>query len=106
MSLSKEYRGAICGILLAGSPKGLQTDYAVGLDDESATSLSVTRDEAIWQEWFASRQIIFVPDLKNSPYSRKTPHSEYRNISAALFLGFKVVPSDPLSLLTGSVALK
>jgi low affinity Fe/Cu permease len=85
MSLSKEYN-AICGVLLAGSRKGLETDYAVGLDDDSATQLSVNRAETIWDEWFNQREIIFVPKLSESKYADKTRHNEFRFIKSAIFI--------------------
>ncbi|MCG8686692.1 MAG: hypothetical protein MI892_17570, partial [Desulfobacterales bacterium] len=111
MSLSKEYN-ALCGVLMAGTRKGLESDYAVGLDDESASFLSVTKNESVWDAWFAERKVVVVPDLADSPYAEKTRHNEYRYIKAALFLpalyhgaeaylfmGFKEAPSDPMALL-------
>ncbi|MDF1566671.1 MAG: hypothetical protein P1P77_01485 [Spirochaetaceae bacterium] len=117
MSLSKEYN-AICGVLLAGSRKGLETDYAVGLDDDSATQLSVNRAETIWDDWFNQREIIFVPNLSESKYADKTRHNEFRFIKSAIFipatyrgapsyifLGFKEAPADPLALIVGAETL-
>ena len=111
MSLSKDYN-AICGVLLAGSRKGLETDYAVGLDDDSATHLSVTRNEPVWSEWFNERKVVCIPNLPGSLYAEKTSHNEFRLIRSALFipavfhgsqsyifLGFKEPPTDPLSML-------
>ncbi len=111
MSLSKDYN-AICGVLLAGSRKGLETDYSVGLDDESATNLSITRNESLWSEWFGDRRLIFVPNLSGSLYAEKTSHNDFRYIRSALFLpvlyhgsqsyiflGFKDPPSDPLTMI-------
>ena len=117
MSLSKDYN-AICGVLLAGSRKGLETDYAVGLDDESATHLSVTRNEPVWSEWFSERKVVFIPNLSGSLYSEKTSHNEFRYIRSALFmpvifhgsqsyifLGFKDPPADPLSMLVNAESI-
>ncbi|PIE04143.1 MAG: hypothetical protein CSA76_05745 [Spirochaetales bacterium] len=111
MSLSREYN-AVCAVLMVGSRKGLETDYAVGLDDESASHLSVTRNEAVWDEWFAKRQVVFVPSLAQSLYAEKIRYSEfmfvrsgmfipalYLGTEACVFLGFKDVPADPASLL-------
>jgi len=114
MSLSKDYN-AICGVLLAGSRKGLETDYAVGLDDESATHLSVTRNEGVWSDWFGERKVVFVPNLPASLYAEKTRLNEFRFIQSALFLpaiyhgsqsyiflGFKEAPADPVSMLVSA----
>ena len=112
MTLSKDYN-AICGVLLAGSRKGLETDYAVGLDDDSATYLSVAKNEAVWDTWFNERKVIYVPQLSNSLYAEKTSHNEFRFIKAALFMpalyhgshayiflsGFKDTPIDPMAML-------
>jgi hypothetical protein len=117
MSLSKDYN-AICGVLLAGSRKGLETDYAVGLDDDSATQLSVNRAESIWDEWFSQRKIIYIPKLSVSEYAAKTHHNEFRFIKSAMlipatyrgapsyiFLGFKEAPGDALAVIVGAETL-
>jgi|GEM_PF-692388 len=118
MSLSKDFN-AICGVLLAGSRKGLETDYAVGLDDESATYLSASKTEPVWDEWFRERDVVFVPDLSTSFYAEKTSHNEFRYIRSALFLpavyhgapsyiflGFKDSPADPMAILMPREAAK
>lgn len=111
MGLSKQFH-AICGVMMAGSQSGMETEYTVGLDDESASRLSVAQDEDVWKQWFSKRQIVFVPDLSSSLYAEKTRHVEYRHVKSGLFipvlrggsrsyvfLGFKEAPQDLMSLL-------
>lgn len=112
MGLSKQFH-AVCGVMMASSSKGIETEYAVGLDDESAATLSAAAGEEAWEQWFSKRRIVFVPDLASSLYAEKTRHVEYRHVKSALFipvvyngsqsyvfLGFKEVPQDLMSLLT------
>ena len=112
MGLSKQFH-AVCGVMMASSSKGVETEYAVGLDDESAATLSAAAGEEVWEQWFSKRRIVFVPDLSSSLYAEKTRHVEYRHVKSALFipvvyngsqsyvfLGFKEVPQDLMSLLT------
>lgn len=112
MGLSKQFH-AVCGVMMASSSKGIETEYAVGLDDESAATLSAAAGEEVWEQWFSKRRIVFVPDLSSSLYAEKTRHVEYRHVKSALFipvvyngsqsyvfLGFKEVPQDLMSLLT------
>lgn len=112
MGLSKQFH-AVCGVMMASSSKGIETEYAVGLDDESAATLSAAAGEEVWEQWFSKRRIVFVPDLSSSLYGEKTRHVEYRHVKSALFipvvyngsqsyvfLGFKEVPQDLMSLLT------
>jgi len=117
MKLSKEYK-ANCGTLFLNSKKGLEADCSVGLSDECAIQLSVTRDEKIWSEWFERRLMVLIPNLSNSLYANKIEHYEFRYIHAALlipiiysgtpsylFFGFKKAPEDPMGLLIGSTAV-
>ena len=112
MGLSKQFH-AVCGVMMAASSKGIETEYAVGLDDESASTLSAAVGDEVWKQWFSKRRIVFVPDLSSSLYAEKTRHVEYRHVKSALFipvvyngsqsyvfLGFKEAPQDLMSLLT------
>jgi low affinity Fe/Cu permease len=118
MSLSKNYN-ALCGVLLVGSRKGLESDYALGLLDESANLLSVTRNEPVWSEWFSDRKVVFVRSLSESLYREKTRHNDFHNIRSAvfipavyhgsqsyLFLGFKEPPADMISMLVSLESVK
>ena len=117
MSLSKDL-GAICGVLMAGHRKGLACDYAVGIDDDGAACLAVDRSEQIWDDWFSQRRIVVIPQLAQSAYGVKTRHSEFRFIRSAIllpvvyhgapsyvFLGFKRLPSDPLTVVASKSSL-
>ena len=118
MKISKQYN-AICAVLLSGSDNGLESEYSVGLDGDSAACLSVDMDEQAWVEWFSNRQIVFVPNLKSSLYSGKIQRSDYRYIQSGLFipalfqgshsyifLGFKEVLADPTLLLVNNQKVK